>query len=65
MKKPRIMTVCRRQGRRGQRKRLRARDDRVQKRHAPGEGHAAFLSSIWLRGALALSEDKHGGDQWL
>jgi hypothetical protein len=42
MKKPRIMTVCRRQGRRGQRERLRARDDRVQKRHVPGEGRAAL-----------------------
>jgi hypothetical protein len=35
------------------------------KRHAPGEGRAAFLSSVWLRGALALSENKNGGDQWL
>src|SRR6202042_2240922 len=62
MKKPRIMPVCRRQGRRGQRKRLDVRDDRRQKRHAPGEGREAFLSSVWLRVALALSEDKNRGD---
>jgi hypothetical protein len=59
------MPICRRQERRGQRQRLPARAMIDFKRHAPGEGRAAFLTGVWLRGALALSEDKNGGDQWL